>query len=152
MPRELSNSESAIRSKDWRRRNPHKVKEDNRKYREANRDFVNAASLRNYHRARAQGDTRVKIKNFKACAKRRNLQWQLTDEHAKRLCLSDCLYCGLKPNPFMGIDRKDSSVRAYRPDNVVACCRNCNRSKNVHGFEEWMARCERQKMIQHDTK
>lgn len=55
---------------------------------------------------------------------------------------SPCFYCEIEPDllpsfyqrlnldktAWMTIDRKDNS-RGYEPDNVVACCFNCNRIK-----------------------
>lgn len=60
-------------------------------------------------------------------AKGRNIQMFLTDNQIKSLLESDCYYCGM-PNAD-GIDRVDSD-KDYTMDNVVPCCKVCNRMKN----------------------
>lgn len=82
-------------------------------------------------------------------ARRRDLEWALSDDVALTLMGSDCHYCGQPPSNickrsksaavYSGVDRVDSS-RGYTTDNVVACCRFCNTAKsnrNVDEFREW---------------
>jgi hypothetical protein len=36
------------------------------------------------------------------------------------------------------LDRKDNSIRIYRADLLVVCCKRCNRAKNRwYTYEEW---------------
>lgn len=59
-----------------------------------------------------------------------------------------CFYCGLPPGALMvsgnsryiynGIDRKHNEV-GYTAENVVPCCKTCNRAKQAMPYEEFMA-------------
>lgn len=43
---------------------------------------------------------------------------------------------------FTGIDRVDNT-RGYDPDNVVPCCRVCNRAKDVRTKDEFLSWAKR---------
>lgn len=80
-------------------------------------------------------------------AKKRGLEWLLTDEEFSILTLSLCFYCGIEPTGrkiiknvinkrkqfctviMNGIDRLDSSL-GYTKDNCVSSCTNCNYAKS----------------------
>lgn len=63
-------------------------------------------------------------------AKKRNLQWELTDEDYGDLIIKPCEYCGSDLNPSgCGLDRKCNDI-GYCKDNVVPCCKICNVVKN----------------------
>lgn len=63
-------------------------------------------------------------------AKRRKLEVTLTPDEYRQVTSNVCFYCG-GDLPFIGsgLDRKDASV-GYSMDNVVPCCRLCNRIKS----------------------
>lgn len=83
---------------------------------------------------------------YKKGAESRNYSWNLDEILFDSLIQENCFYCGCTPknvtsvskrdknprraNPrkYNGIDRVDNS-RGYEPDNVVACCSDCNRAK-----------------------
>ena len=94
------------------------------------------------------------VRSFKSDAKRRGLEWQLTDEQVRHLTKQRCHYCGAKPSrikrskgsvgdyAYNGVDRVDNT-RGYTIDNVVSCCFTCNRAKNTMTLEEfrtWLVR------------
>lgn len=81
----------------------------------------------------------------------KGLAWGLSYEDVERLIQQPCFYCGtINSNHKVtknckegydhnGIDRTDSS-RGYFIDNVVPCCKICNRAKNnmdQREFIEW---------------
>lgn len=67
----------------------------------------------------------------KGSAKARGIRWLLTEAHFETLGKESCFYCKQSLNLKFGsgIDRKNSS-RDYEPNNVVACCIECNVAKN----------------------
>ena len=84
---------------------------------------------------------------YKKHAKKRALQFRLTDEHLDALFLSACHYCGRPPKNkyntrkgkfiYQGIDRIDSELD-YVPFNVVPCCITCNRAKSNMDYIEFI--------------
>lgn len=58
----------------------------------------------------------------------------------------DCHYCGLEashdPRGHHGLDRADNA-KGYTKDNVVPCCRRCNRVKGVLSKDEFIALCRK---------
>lgn len=92
---------------------------------------------------------------YKKHAKTRGVSWALTDQEALTLFESPCFYCGSKGSntnvvrrktlesriwSYNGIDRKNSDL-GYTMDNVVACCRTCNRAKadlTIDQFIQWI--------------
>jgi len=86
-------------------------------------------------------------------AKKRGIEFSLSDEEAIKLISLNCHYCGQEPSPCVytyskekvakhfnrnGIDRVDNSV-GYVSGNVVACCATCNHAKKAHSAEEFLA-------------
>ena len=91
------------------------------------------------------------LRTYKHGAKKRNIDFKLTNEEFKKIIVGDCVYCGAKPiekarktyynGTFTcnGIDRIDSS-RGYEIGNVVCCCGRCNWAKmdeNLDDFLKW---------------
>jgi len=86
------------------------------------------------------------IGNKKIIAKRRGLEFGLTQLECAELICAPCCYCGRKPNTqvgiFNGIDRVDNSI-GYAVSNCVSCCRYCNTAKNnleLTVFDDWATR------------
>lgn len=89
------------------------------------------------------------VRRYQESAARKGLIWELSDELFDTLSQQLCHYCGRAPETkhherwshgtfvYNGIDRKDNS-RGYTPDNVVSCCRRCNRAKYTMGYEEFL--------------
>ena len=77
---------------------------------------------------------------YRTGAKKRDLEWNLTESQFKTLIQGNCDYCNTKPSRRQsvsyketfelvnGIDRVDSS-KGYTIDNCVSCCTYCNRMK-----------------------
>jgi hypothetical protein len=111
-------------------------------------------------------------RQYRNNAKTRNYHWGLTTEMFRHLASQDCFYCGLAPQPnacgkntylrtttkqtsehrdevaeakmlcTSGVDRVDNTL-GYTPDNVVPCCKYCNRAKLDYSPQEWHAWLDR---------
>lgn len=82
-------------------------------------------------------------------AKTRDLEWALPDEVCRRLFSQPCVYCGVSRSNkgrnsfrYNGIDRVDNT-RGYEQENVVPCCKFCNKAKGTMSeveFKAWISR------------
>jgi len=92
------------------------------------------------------------VSSMKAGAKKRGYEWHLADEQVRHLTEQPCHYCGMPPLQVShptecngayihnGLDRVDNK-KGYVIDNVVPCCKQCNRAKNtltVDSFRSWI--------------
>jgi 5-methylcytosine-specific restriction endonuclease McrA len=87
-------------------------------------------------------------------AKRRQLEWSLTREQARKIFSSSCFYCGIVPSrvktipnghgsfSFNGIDRKNNSS-GYVLKNCVPCCRICNFMKSDMSLADFLKHVRR---------
>ncbi len=88
------------------------------------------------------------ISIYKASAKKRKCNFELTKEQFFELTQKDCHYCGAKPNNvskfrgcngsyvYNGIDRVDNA-KGYIIGNVVSCCKICNSAKGTSTLQEF---------------
>lgn len=92
-------------------------------------------------------------RNYRQCAKRKKLKFEISRKQFDELINSKCFYCGIEPLPFSwkmrnkqfhgvmnGIDRIDSN-KGYVKNNIVACCKHCNRAKwrmTQKEFQDWI--------------
>lgn len=87
-------------------------------------------------------------------AKKRGIEYNLTEEQFKKITQQDCFYCGKKPSNiynrkkqngeyvYNGIDRVDNN-KGYIINNCVPCCYTCNGAKSkmtLQEFKEWVKR------------
>lgn len=77
-----------------------------------------------------------KLLSYKREAKKRGIEWLLSDEEFKDFWGKDCYYCGSKILG-VGIDRVDNS-KGYIIDNTVPCCCQCNIIKMDYTYEEFI--------------
>ena len=103
-------------SKEWHFKNPNYTAEWNRTH-------VNA-----------------RLNAVKSAAETRGIDWQLTDEEAKVMMVSSCIYCNhidleVRVN---GIDRLDSD-KSYTTENCRPCCKNCNYMKGTFDPKTFIA-------------
>ncbi len=94
------------------------------------------------------------LRSYKQGAKRRNLDFELTDEQFKNLISKNCYYCDAKPSRkqvgdrkkqdyiYNGIDRLNNS-KGYTIDNTVSCCSTCNYAKRDMTVDEYIWHCKR---------
>lgn len=91
----------------------------NQAYFEKNRDAIRA-----YIRL-----SQKRFREAKWRAGRRKLEWSISLDEYKFLITNPCAYCGGDLNALgVGLDRVVNSL-GYTPENVVPCCRECNRIK-----------------------
>lgn len=76
-----------------------------------------------------------RLASYIRAAKKRNIDWQLTDEEFKFFWDKNCYYCGDKILG-VGIDRVDS-LKGYTLENLVPCCYQCNICKMDYSLEEF---------------
>lgn len=84
---------------------------------------------------------------YNISANKRNLQFNLTKKQFKNIIIKNCYYCNSKPNNisntktskfiYNGIDRVDNTF-GYLINNVVPCCKTCNRAKDIQNKEEFL--------------
>lgn len=88
--------------------------------------------------------------NYKAGAKRRGLNFELSLEKFSEITNKDCFFCGKKsPNKLhVGIDRANAE-EGYQERNCLPCCTVCNRMKSQMNVEEFFTHI---KMIQERIK
>jgi len=90
--------------------------------------------------------------SYKKSARKRNLQFDLSDEEFKNLVTQNCCYCGSVPSSiakniskysifvYSGIDRIDNS-KGYSIENSVPCCKMCNEMKRALKKDEFIEHC-----------
>lgn len=85
----------------------------------------------------------VKIQNYKCGARKRNLNFNLTDEMCIELFNKPCYYCSLEitDDVINGIDRIDSNDH-YNIENCVSCCTQCNLMKGDKDQNDFIDICE----------
>lgn len=106
------------------------------------------------------------IRSYKNGAKRRGVDYELTEEQFKEITQKNCCYCGAKPSNsvnghgnngiyiYNGVDRIDSG-KGYIMNNVVPCCRICNHAKNnltLQEFQDWIKRIIKNNQNEEDRK
>lgn len=96
----------------------------------------------------------VAITKYKVSAKKRGLEYNLTNKQFLELVQQDCYYCGDPPQNIIknhyqngdyfynGIDRIDNN-KGYTIENTVPCCAKCNYAKSkstLQEFKDWIER------------
>jgi len=76
-----------------------------------------------------------KYMQYKHRAKHRSIEFSLTFEEFYSYWEEPCDYCNT-PIETIGLDRMDNS-KGYTPENVISCCRSCNRKKGSKPLKEW---------------
>ena len=81
---------------------------------------------------------------IKRAAETRGIEWHLTDEEAKKMLTSPCVYCKhidleVRVN---GIDRLDSNV-CYTTENCLPCCKDCNYMKGTYDPKTFIERAKK---------
>jgi hypothetical protein len=87
---------------------------------------------------------------YKNRARRKQIEFNLTDAEFRKLTSSNCHYCGVEPQQYTayhkrkcfgvyvynGIDRIDNA-EGYVTTNCVPCCGICNKAKRDLTYEEF---------------
>lgn len=93
------------------------------------------------------------FKKYKRSANNRKFDFEIEFEEFSTLISKNCHYCGQEPQPFIwsirgttrvgsrnGLDRVNSAL-GYTSENVVTCCKYCNRAKSdmsSDDFKKWV--------------
>ncbi len=102
----------------WKKANPERAKEINRRSR-----------VKNKHKY----VLRERLHSYKKAARNRDIKWELTTEQFLGYVALACSYCG---GTGFGVDRVDSSG-IYEPSNCVPCCSMCNQMKLDYSLAEF---------------
>jgi hypothetical protein len=112
------------------------------------------------------GPRRKMFRQIRDGAKRRGLEWSLSEDQVYELTSKPCHYCGALPEnlckskrqegkpglaeyTYNGIDRQDNSV-GYTVSNCVPCCTHCNIAKRDRGYQEFIDWISKVSMHQSD--
>lgn len=93
-----------------------------------------------YHRRYFQ-TRRGKYQDYKNTAKKRGIEFKLTEEEFLLFWQKPCRYCGSEMITI-GLDRVDSDM-GYIIDNIVPCCRTCNWMKKNIPKEIFIEHCRK---------
>jgi hypothetical protein len=129
--------------KEWRAK---QLEERPEEYRQHNNEINRTWRTENAEHAARWYRTHVnpRLDALKRAAVTRRIEWRLTDEEAKVMLTSPCVYCNhidleVRVN---GIDRLDSSV-CYTTENCRPCCKNCNYMKGTFDPRTFIAWAKR---------
>lgn len=86
----------------------------------------------------------ARLNAVKSAAEKRGIEWHLTDDEAKMMMVSPCVYCNhidleVRVN---GIDRLDSNV-CYTTENCRPCCKDCNYMKGTYDPKTFIERAKK---------
>jgi len=132
----------------WRAK---QLEERPEEYREHNNEVFRKWRTENAEHSAKWYRTNVnpRLDAIKRAATVRGIEWNLTDDEAKVMLVSPCVYCKhldleVRVN---GIDRLDSA-QPYTTENCRPCCKNCNYMKGTYDpktfieFAKKIAACE----------
>lgn len=77
---------------------------------------------------------------YKHSSKKRGLAFEVSLKDFGKITKLPCTYCGIMPNPFNGVDRKDN-MKGYITENCVPCCKKCNFMKGNSSVEDFIKKC-----------
>jgi hypothetical protein len=134
--------------KAWRAK---QLEERPEEFREHNNNIHKNWRAENSEHAKRWYRTHVnpRLDAIKRSAITRGIEWNITDDEAKVMLVSPCIYCKhidleVRVN---GIDRLDSG-KSYSTENCRPCCKNCNYMKGTFDprtFIDWakkIAQCD----------
>ena len=95
---------------------------------------------------------RLIVRTYRLSARRKGLEFTLSDSEIKNLLDGNCRYCGSEPcgiskkglkgsYTYSGIDRVDNTL-GYVGGNVVSCCKQCNMAKGVMTEDQFMLKIQ----------
>mgnify|MGYP001597205555 CR=1 FL=1 len=82
-----------------------------------------------------------RFSRYKYDAKYRGIKFSISFEDFISFWGKPCFYCG-DPIVTIGLDRKDSKD-GYTMNNLVPCCKTCNRCKVILGPNEFIEHCRK---------
>lgn len=92
---------------------------------------------------RLQNQKEYRYKNaykyYKLNAKRRKIDFDITQDEFNEIIKKPCHYCG--STDYIGIDRIEYK-KGYTKNNILPCCGMCNRMKNIYSYEDFINKCK----------
>jgi len=82
-----------------------------------------------------------RLLSYKRAAKKRNVDWFLSDEEFKTFWQQPCSYCGDEIETI-GIDRVDNT-KGYYLENCTPCCSTCNTMKMSLSTEDFVKKIKK---------
>jgi hypothetical protein len=130
-------------TKQWRKLNPDKYKEQHRNRQKLyiRKETPESLERRRTKQAEYGHTTKGRFNCYKSAAKVRSLSFNLTFEQFMTFWQKPCFYCG-NAIEKIGIDRVDTK-NGYSMDDCVSCCSICNRMKMDHSVEKFLEHCRR---------
>jgi hypothetical protein len=129
--------------KEWRAK---QLEERPDEYRQHNNQVHSAWRTENAEHSARWYRTNVnpRLDALKRAAETRGIDWRLTDEEAKVMMTSPCVYCkhidlDVRVN---GIDRLDSA-KSYTTENCMSCCKDCNYMKGTYDPRTFIERAKK---------
>ena len=88
-------------------------------------------------------DDSTSKKYFNQYLKRSTTNFKLTKLQFENIIKNNCHYCGKNNNDnhSNGIDRIDAYNRNYDHENIVSCCKTCNRMKYRFNVNDFLNQC-----------
>jgi 5-methylcytosine-specific restriction endonuclease McrA len=86
--------------------------------------------------------------SYRSKAKRKKIEFKITEQEFQILTKNNCFYCGKEPKNnhvnkkmngnyiYNGLDRVNNKL-GYIKENLVSCCKNCNKAKLDLTLEEF---------------
>jgi hypothetical protein len=93
---------------------------------------------------------KAKLYDYKKSAKKRNLEFEISDDDFLNIVKQPCHYCKYNDS-VIGVDRKDSN-KGYIYNNVLPCCEQCNLMKNNSTYDNFIAMCKHISTINNKIK
>jgi hypothetical protein len=123
-----------------------------KKFYQEHTEEVKLWSRKYYHEHKNDGEFLSQIKQhrmlphskfliYKNSAKSRGIPFELTFEQFMTFWQKPCYYCG-NSIPTIGLDRVDNT-KGYTMDNVVPCCKVCNRLKTSFPQDVFIEQCQK---------
>ena len=92
------------------------------------------------------------LRGYKWSARRREIDWSLSNEDFFAVMALPCHYCGSQPSlrtvglkdgfKCNGIDRKDNQS-GYSVDNILPCCKSCQYGKHDSSYDDFVTYLKR---------
>lgn len=132
--RETRKAEIYARDQEWRKANPEKIREYNRRSKERNPEGL-AENTRRWQR---NNPDRVReFSHRRRTRKKNNGIYKITQRELDRLYASPCAYCGSRENITLDHVVPISKGGTHGVGNIVPACRFCNFSKRDRLLIEW---------------
>jgi hypothetical protein len=126
-------------SRDRYLKNKESILKRNKKWKEDNNEYY-LEQQRKYHKRWSQ-TIKGKFVQYKSAAKQRNYMFEISIKEFSMFWQNPCYYCD-SPIETIGIDRINND-KGYIIENIVSCCRICNRAKDILKKEQYIEHCKK---------